>query len=307
MLLYNYGFVSRTRFIFAALRTAVVTAGLVVAIVAYGRPDELVLDIFLYTAAVAGMLVALRLQEQARRRVFFQELVIRGQAAELEREKDQSDRLLLNILPASSWPACDTANSGSPTSTPLCRCCSQTSSGSRRSRQLSPAEVIDLLGGLFTDFDALVAERGLEKIKTIGDAYMAAAGCPSRCPITPRAASISAWNDRDRGATRPRRADLGSPGRDQLGARDGRGHRNPQVRVRHLGRHGERCQQARVPGSPELGPRQPGDPRSRPAGRPSTTAPSARWASVATAPWKRSRSSAEVPPSGHTFAPPPPR
>jgi class 3 adenylate cyclase len=179
MLLYSYGFVSRTRFIFAAARTAIVTAGFVVAIVLYREPGDLVLDIFLYTAGVVGMLLALRLLEQARRRVFFQELVIRGQAAELEREKDQSDRLLLNILPASvsarlrrgeqpiadEYPAVSVLFADIVGFTPL-------------AAQLSPAEVIDLLGGLFTDFDALVAERGLEKIKTIGDAYMAAGGLP---------------------------------------------------------------------------------------------------------------------------------
>jgi class 3 adenylate cyclase len=183
ILLYSYGFVSRTRFIFAAARTAIVTAGFVVAIFAYEQPRALLLDVFLYTAAVVGMLLALRLLEQARRRVYSQELVIRGQAAELEREKDQSDRLLLNILPASvsarlrqgepriadEYPSVSVLFADIVGFTPL-------------AAQLSPADMIDLLGGLFTEFDALVAERGLEKIKTIGDAYMAAGGLPEPLP-----------------------------------------------------------------------------------------------------------------------------
>jgi len=41
-----------------------------------------------------------------------------------------------------------------------------------------PAEVVAFLDRLFAAFDALVAARGLEKIKTIGDAYMVAAGAP---------------------------------------------------------------------------------------------------------------------------------
>jgi adenylate cyclase len=41
-----------------------------------------------------------------------------------------------------------------------------------------PDRVVELLDDLFTRFDALVAEHGLEKIKTIGDAYMAVAGAP---------------------------------------------------------------------------------------------------------------------------------
>jgi len=41
-----------------------------------------------------------------------------------------------------------------------------------------PAEVVALLDDLFTRFDALAEEHGLEKIKTVGDAYMAVAGAP---------------------------------------------------------------------------------------------------------------------------------
>jgi class 3 adenylate cyclase len=44
--------------------------------------------------------------------------------------------------------------------------------------QLTAPEVISLLGDLFSEFDELVAERGLEKIKTIGDSYMAVGGLP---------------------------------------------------------------------------------------------------------------------------------
>jgi class 3 adenylate cyclase len=44
--------------------------------------------------------------------------------------------------------------------------------------RLRPVEVVDLLGGLFARFDELVAERGIEKIKTMGDSYMAAGGLP---------------------------------------------------------------------------------------------------------------------------------
>ena len=46
------------------------------------------------------------------------------------------------------------------------------------SARLEPEEVINLLNEVFTSFDALVVDRGLEKIKTIGDAYMVAAGVP---------------------------------------------------------------------------------------------------------------------------------
>jgi adenylate cyclase len=41
-----------------------------------------------------------------------------------------------------------------------------------------PARVVTLLDDLFTRFDALAAAHGIEKIKTVGDAYMAVAGAP---------------------------------------------------------------------------------------------------------------------------------
>ena len=43
---------------------------------------------------------------------------------------------------------------------------------------MSPMELVQLLNKLFTTFDQFTEEFGLEKIKTIGDAYMAAAGLP---------------------------------------------------------------------------------------------------------------------------------
>lgn len=46
------------------------------------------------------------------------------------------------------------------------------------SAKLTPTELVDLLNVIFSSFDRIVEEYGLEKIKTIGDAYMAAAGIP---------------------------------------------------------------------------------------------------------------------------------
>ena len=46
------------------------------------------------------------------------------------------------------------------------------------SAKLQPEEVLSLLERAFAEFDALVEKHGLEKIKTIGDAYLVAAGLP---------------------------------------------------------------------------------------------------------------------------------
>ena len=48
-----------------------------------------------------GTLLALRLLEQSRRRVFYQDIVITQQADALRLEKDRADALLLNVLPGS--------------------------------------------------------------------------------------------------------------------------------------------------------------------------------------------------------------
>jgi len=43
------------------------------------------------------------------------------------------------------------------------------------------ASLVELLNGLFTRFDLAAHELGIEKIKTIGDAYMAVCGLPEVC------------------------------------------------------------------------------------------------------------------------------
>ena len=49
---------------------------------------------------------------------------------------------------------------------------------SEMATSMQPAQLVDMLNHVFSDFDALVDEYDLEKIKTIGDAYMLAAGIP---------------------------------------------------------------------------------------------------------------------------------
>jgi adenylate cyclase len=51
-----------------------------------------------------------------------------------------------------------------------------------RTEKLSAAEVVGTLDRLFSHFDTLAERYGIEKIKTIGDAYMAAAGVPDPRP-----------------------------------------------------------------------------------------------------------------------------
>ena len=64
-------------------------------------------------------------------------------------------------------------------------------------QRLPPAEMVGILDQLFSDFDVLVERHGLEKIKTIGDCYMAAAGVPNPYPDHARRAALLALDMRD--------------------------------------------------------------------------------------------------------------
>jgi class 3 adenylate cyclase len=102
---------------------------------------------------------------------------------ELRLEKEKTDALLLNILPE---PIVARLNLGESMIadhvadatilfadlvgfTPL-------------STRLSATRLVHLLNALFSDFDRLSVQFGLEKIKTIGDAYMLAGGLLAPCP-----------------------------------------------------------------------------------------------------------------------------
>ena len=97
----------------------------------------------------------------------------------LELEQAKSERLLLNVLPApvaarlkeregaiaDACPSVTVLFADIVGFTPL-------------SERLSAADVVALLDRVFACWDQLAADHGVEKIKTIGDAYMVAAGIP---------------------------------------------------------------------------------------------------------------------------------
>jgi len=130
-------------------------------------------------------------------------------------EQDRAENLLLNILPRSIADKlkADTATIADQFAaasilfadvvdfTPL-------------SERLQPAEVVGILDHLFTHFDLLAERYDVEKIKTIGDCYMVAAGVP-----TPRAdhARVMALMALDM--------------REAMHAQDGVGHLGLEIRI----------------------------------------------------------------------------
>lgn len=98
---------------------------------------------------------------------------------QIEQEKAKSDRLLLNVLPVSIAERLRGGESSIAEHFDSVSVIFADLVGfTALSMQVKPAEMVKLLNGIFSTFDSLAGKHGLEKIKTIGDAYMAVAGLP---------------------------------------------------------------------------------------------------------------------------------
>jgi len=95
-------------------------------------------------------------------------------------QKGRADRLLLNILPPSvAARLMDDPSTIADGFQEVSVLFADLVDFTPLSEVLSPHELVQLMDRIFTQFDALVEVYGLEKIKTIGDAYMLAGGIPS--------------------------------------------------------------------------------------------------------------------------------
>jgi adenylate cyclase len=107
----------------------------------------------------------------------------RRQAKKLAREKERSEQLLLNILPD------EVANELKNTGKARARRYDNVTvmftdfrNFSGISKNMSPEDLVAELDYCFSEFDNIINRHGLEKIKTIGDAYMCAGGLPHESP-----------------------------------------------------------------------------------------------------------------------------
>ncbi|MGK7900783.1 MAG: adenylate/guanylate cyclase domain-containing protein [Hormoscilla sp.] len=134
--------------------------------------------------------------------------------------KQKSEALLLNILPkpiaeklkisqdslAESFDEATILFSDIVGFTPL-------------SARMSPLELVNLLNQMFSTFDKLAQKYGLEKIKTIGDAYMVAGGLP--IPRDDHAESVAQMALDMQEAIKQFQADLGEPFQIRIGINTG--------------------------------------------------------------------------------------
>ncbi|MDC6389388.1 adenylate/guanylate cyclase domain-containing protein [Maribacter sp. PR1] len=104
---------------------------------------------------------------------------VRKSRAIIEKEKNRSENLLLNILPAEIAEELKEKGEASARDFELVSILFTDFKGfTEKSAELSAADLIGEINHCFKAFDLICERYGVEKIKTIGDAYMAAGGLP---------------------------------------------------------------------------------------------------------------------------------
>lgn len=102
---------------------------------------------------------------------------IRRSRAELAKEKERSDKLLLNILPEDvAQELKDKGEASALKYDGVSILFTDFVDFTRYASEMTPEMLVDELNECFKSFDSICEKYGLEKIKTIGDSYMAAGG-----------------------------------------------------------------------------------------------------------------------------------
>jgi class 3 adenylate cyclase len=118
------------------------------------------------------------------------EELVKQRTFELTEEKATSERLLLNVLPG---PIAERLKHGESLIVDRFDAVSvmfaDIAGFTAMSSRTTPEELVTMLNELFSLFDKLAEQHGIEKIKTIGDAYMAVAGIPQ--PVADHATAIA--------------------------------------------------------------------------------------------------------------------
>jgi class 3 adenylate cyclase len=176
--------VLRLRFVYATAAAATILVGYeVVAIwVKHTPPDILVNNNFFFISSVIVGVAAGYTIERGMRNEFLQRRLI-------DRERQRSDALLLNILPQAIIDRLKARDGEAGGERRLAEEFDEVTVlfadavGFTMQGEKTPADnLVAALDGLFSRFDTLADRYGLEKIKTVGDAYMAVAGAPEPQP-----------------------------------------------------------------------------------------------------------------------------
>ena len=121
------------------------------------------------------------------------EAVVTRRTEQLRQKNEENERLLLNILPGSIAQRLkqgeETIADAFAEVTVLF---SDLVGFTQLAQQLPAARLVAVLNELFSEFDQLALRHSIEKIKTIGDAYMAVAGLPEPRPDHAQAMAVMA-------------------------------------------------------------------------------------------------------------------
>jgi class 3 adenylate cyclase len=166
----------RLRFVLVVLTTAIAIATYVpyaiLAVYIFGV-KTLLASLYLVTFGALWGVAAYRL-ERFTRLLFVRE-------RQLDRERERSDSLLLNVLPQAIVDRLKAKPSGGRMAEALDEVSvvfADAVGSTEQAAKCSPDAFADTLDELFSCFDDVADRYGLEKVKTIGDAYMAVAGAP---------------------------------------------------------------------------------------------------------------------------------
>ena len=168
----------RLRLMFAALSVIVFAVSVSIRIAPFldmsGVSDSLLAGMRILNAVLALECVIIIL-------ALFQKEVLVSERS-LLREYDRSDRLLQSVLPGSiARRLRDGEKMIADQHDAVTVLFADIAGFTPWSAQQAPDVVVGLLETIFTRFDECVASAGVEKIKTIGDAYMVMAGAPVAC------------------------------------------------------------------------------------------------------------------------------
>ncbi len=109
--------------------------------------------------------------------------MIEKQNRTLEREKERAEKLLLNVMPKAIYDELKTFGVSAPQTYEHASVLMLDFVGfTEMPISQDPAGTITELNDIFTAFDQIVQQFGCERIKTMGDAYMAVSGLPEATP-----------------------------------------------------------------------------------------------------------------------------
>jgi len=118
---------------------------------------------------------------------------VRRSRAALQVEKDRSDNLLLNILPEEIAAELKEKGKAEARNFDLVSILFTDFKGfTEQSAKLSASELVSEINHCFEAFDAIIEKFDIEKIKTIGDAYMAAGGLPVPTDVSIKNTALAA-------------------------------------------------------------------------------------------------------------------